>query len=649
MYAGGDIGACTNLHDYPGIDIRSHNGYVVAGPSHLKEDRALKYVEGYYQDSSTLELPPLPAALASYLAQWAPATKPHGADLLSTPSDAATSPEALLGQLRIDKQKKALIRRGFKNSDDRSARTFSLLLDIIGKGHAREEYVPIFFYAPFGISEWPREAGQDNFLRYTVETAEAKIAQGKAAPWCAPYVFVKRGSTFWNRETGENDSLLSFDLAHLKDRTPAQRADKQMPSHIALQEARIPTVQDLAYRPGAGPIFTDGGVSYANTYKEWEGVLPEAYSPEEQAAIDRMQAHFAAMIPEEGPRNVLLDFLALQVQHPERRLDFAFFIHGPEGCGKSYVVHLMKAVLGAGAVTAPKGQVLRERFTDWCCNTQLCIFEEIKIDGPDKHAVFNDFKPYVTNPYVTLRPFAGKQREVVNVVSYGAVSNFSNGVPIEEGDTRWYPIKAVSTDATKADFQALYELTTEYAGAFRKHLLERTIVAIKGSRAPACDYKAELATQNQESLRDHFENVLLDRGQGIGQNAELLSLPWILREWTMVANGPETPLRQALVAKLAYWGWEKVPLFDEKGLRIPQDRVRVKTDTDGDNRHAFYTRDLAALKKRFPGLKAADIRDVVSPTFALPSAPDERYRRGFDAEAEGLPATGLPFQFHTTH
>lgn len=78
------------------------------------------------------------------------------------------------------------------------------------------------------------------------------------------------------------------------------------------------------------------------------------------------------MIPDEQERQILIEWLAFQVQNPGVKIRWSVVLCGKhQQTGKSTIGHFMRKVLGEDNVKSPSNERLHEIYTDWQEQAQL--------------------------------------------------------------------------------------------------------------------------------------------------------------------------------------------------------------------------------------------------------------------------------------
>lgn len=344
--------------------------------------------------------------------------------------------------------------------------------------------------------------------------------------WLEQYVYVQRRECFYSTKTRELLTHKAFDSTYnrhimtKKDRLEGRAAPEHPAVHIALNRFEIPVVADLMYLPGEDEVFSVGGRDFINSYStETVPEVPERLTRDDKWAIDKVRNHFKHLFPHsKRDRKLLLDWLCYIVQ-TGKRVNWAVIVQGAEGDGKSFFFTLMGAVLGSDNVQSIIGEGMKEKYTAWAEGSQFLLVEEVRLHGPDRYAVLNKVKPYITNPAVSIRRMQVNSYLAINTVNYFLTTNHKDGVPVTSEDSRYYPMfsqwqtkKAVDAFklANPLYYTELHEAVQNHAGALRKWMMEVKLSANfdPEQRAPESHNRAEMVYLNKTEEQEAFDEAL---------------------------------------------------------------------------------------------------------------------------------------------
>lgn len=274
-------------------------------------------------------------------------------------------------------------------------------------------------------------------VRKALRGAMPKEGKREVPKWCEGWVFVKRNSGFFNTETGEVLSRQAFDLSH------SEFAPEGKPSELALGTFKLPQVYDYTYIPGEERIVRIGRSLFVNRFNE--NSLPDSTAPttaEQHAAIKTMTDHVAMLFPDTREQELLLDWLAYNVQFPSEKVTWGVLIQSVDGAGKSWFASLLGAIMGSDNVRSVPGESLKETFTSWAEGRKFIVIEEVRLHGNNKFEVLDKLKPYVANPTAPIRRMQTDGYEIINVASYLLFTNYTDALPITGNDRRYCVLMA---------------------------------------------------------------------------------------------------------------------------------------------------------------------------------------------------------------
>lgn len=356
--------------------------------------------------------------------------------------------------------------------------------------------------------------------------------------WLEDFVYCQIDETFYSTKTHQSLARRSFDdtygryMMTKKDRLEGRSHPEHTASQVALHRYQIPTVANRMYLPNGKGIFSINGLDYVNSYNIC-GIpeLPSTLNERQREAIDRVLRHFEHLIINERDRKLLLSYFAYIVQ-TGKRINWVPVIQGVEGDGKSFFFFMMQAAIGAANATTIGGNALSETNTAWAEGAQFCLIEEIRLNGKDRYDVINKIKPYITNSIVQIRRMRTDWYLIINTMNYLMTTNYKDGIPIHESDTRYFPIfsRWQSGDALREFnesnpdyFNDLYDAIDE-PGAIRKMFMEYALHpefnAVKRAPVSASREEMRLLTQSDEdealelalasSTNPSFSRIFLD-------------------------------------------------------------------------------------------------------------------------------------------
>ncbi len=270
----------------------------------------------------------------------------------------------------------------------------------------------------------------------------------------------------------------------------------------AVWKSRIPIrkFERLIYLPEA-PEFERGGKS--GIYNIWRKSGVEARLGDVKPFLD----HMAFLFPNEGDRDLVLDYLALLTQKPAQKIHFALLVRGSQGTGKSWIGNLMEKIIGRPNVVRPSNDEVVSRWTHWMEGAQLAIVEELMTLG--RLEVANRLKPVITDPMIRIEEKNCSLYSIPNHLNFICFTNHEDALKIEHGDRRWLVVFSPAVKKEAAYYERLFGYLAEGGAAFVKHwLLQRRIVLNGHGVAPATSGKETMRRMSMGDAEAHLLDLL---------------------------------------------------------------------------------------------------------------------------------------------
>jgi hypothetical protein len=398
------------------------------------------------------------------------------------------------------------------------------------------------------------------------------------------YVFMSSESKFVHRETKELMGKEAFNIVH-GHQTPNDEDGRPLAaSQYCI--GRIEVVNKSMYFPKAASIFNHDGVMYLNEYRPSPLVSVEPVTD----LVDRVKAHIAHILPDEHEQELVINYLAHNVQHVGKKIQWAIILQGVQGDGKSFISEMMQHVLSIGNVRILSPQTLESSsFTGWATGQCMTFIEEMKVGGGARYDVINHMKPYITNDVIEVVRKGKDPMTAVNTTNYMAFTNFKDAMPLDDSDRRycvlasqWQSKAAIEAfnNANPSYYSDLYEALRENAGEIKWWLenveIPEWFYATK--RAPETNAKRLMIQDSMPmgmqlviDALDDFEDEVME-----GDELNISALQRVADENSNLdVKYRDFPKTSALSKFLGNLGWEK------------SDRRRPKNDPHG-NKVTFY-------------------------------------------------------------
>ena len=388
--------------------------------------------------------------------------------------------------------------------------------------------------------------------------------------WCEGYVYVTDSDEFFHLDSDERLSMQAFNAKYNRYLPePDEGEFRKSASWVALEDVAINTVTRCVYLPWAQDVFELDGVQCANLFRP--SSLPETakhFTKEGRKAIDLVMKHLKLLTGDRKEvMEVLLSWMAHNVQKPGVKIRWAPLIKGVEGDGKTLIGRVMAAVLGPSNVKDISPKVLGTDFTGWAQGACIGVLEEIKLTGHNRYDILNALKPYVTNNSVPIHAKGADEYNVINTMNYIAFTNHSDALPLSDTDRRWFIVFTpflLSSDLQAAVgdvgayFDELYEAIEKHRSELRKWLIEMPIAGSfkPNGSAPLTQEKQSMIALSVSPDEEAVKAALEVGGPGVTES--VICTAYLKRAIRDI--DPELDLKAFSIPKvLTKMGWVKVP------------------------------------------------------------------------------------------
>lgn len=245
------------------------------------------------------------------------------------------------------------------------------------------------------------------------------------------YVFMTSSAEYMNRTNKSVMGPRAFDVKYTRQ-TPLDLDDN--PQHATLYTMdKIECVEAAMYAPMFGEIFNYAGLDYLNSYAPTT-LIPSKGNGE---IVKRLIGHIAHLLPNVREQEIVINYLAHNVQRPGVKLQWGIVLQGVQGDGKTLLSELMQLVMGINNVRLLNVQTLESNFSAWAAGQCMTFIEELKLDNFRKYEILNNLKPYISNQVVEVTAKGKDPRVMLNTTNYFALTNFKDALPIDDKDRRY--------------------------------------------------------------------------------------------------------------------------------------------------------------------------------------------------------------------
>lgn len=188
-------------------------------------------------------------------------------------------------------------------------------------------------------------------------------------------------------------------------------------------------------------------------------------------------------------------WLAWPLQHPGRRVKYAYVVHGGQGTGKSmFFEQLMMKIYGVEHSIQIGQNELESKYTGWLSKKMFVVCNEVSTFANERKATKNKLKSLITDDLFTIEEKFMPIRMEENHAHFVFLSNEMQPV-VPESDDRRYAIIEFDTKMNASYYESLArEIHTGGAEAFYHYLLNYDMNGWDGGSAkpPATKAKDEL-------------------------------------------------------------------------------------------------------------------------------------------------------------
>lgn len=350
----------------------------------------------------------------------------------------------------------------------------------------------------------------------------------------------------------------------------------------------LPRVDGYGYKPGAARLFrTSSYQLLANTWREWDaGTNSLLWTEREERDVAMWRDHIQWLVGEDEAK-LLLQFLAWPIQRPTQRVRWCYAVLGPEGTGKSMLVHCMlREALGSGNVSiVGPSDLASAQYNSWMNGGVVGCIDELHVDTDTRHefAIVNALKPALTDGVLRIN---GKYRvsvELDNVTTWFATSNFVVPFRIQgEAGRRWYfaRTRVQSGDQLTAQlggpqrrdrhFALLAQAARRSRDAIRGWLMSVDISDFPANRAPDCAHMLGMLESSADPMTKHLDAALEGDDQFI--NARVVGSKYLMAKLLGMDTAELRFSERVLARKLLERGYNLAvqhndPWYGKKGNR----------------------------------------------------------------------------------
>lgn len=353
-------------------------------------------------------------------------------------------------------------------------------------------------------------------VRAMLRAPVAGTGGGSGPDWLAPWVYVTGSDTFFHTQTKRTVTPRGFDVLNSPQMPLSQDGvRRERAADFATNVWMIDTVAEVIYAPGQPPVFDMLGRRWANRFDPRS--QPEAKAGD-GAAIRLVEQHLKRLFPDQRERELIVSWLAYQVQRTGSKVRWAPYVFGAPGAGKTFLAELLALVLGAPNVNVLSGSVLLSDFNGWAEGAAVTVIEEVYQAG-HLFETEEKLKAPIANNTVSVHRKGRDSYPAPNFTNYLLLSNHPDGMPVRKGDRRFFFLRAAVTAeqakalAEEGYFDTLFDACRAAPGELRQWLLELPLHREfdPEGRAPDTAIKDQVIEMTKSDMEVSLEELLQDR------------------------------------------------------------------------------------------------------------------------------------------
>lgn len=284
------------------------------------------------------------------------------------------------------------------------------------------------------------------------------------------------------------------------------------------------SVAGLIYTPSSGKtgsrIVKDLGDEYLNTFR-----MPEFPRPEDgtREHLGVFFDHMEYLFPDSNEREWFIDWMALNIQHPENRCKVTPLHIAPHhGLGRGWIVELMSKLLGQwNCKKAKMTQVSGgSQYNGYMYKSLLCCIEEVHESGK-RFEISDNIRDILTENFLDINLKYGFNGTVQVFTNFFFMSNNIDALAIDDKDRR---INVFLCDAEpredvyydqlykwskgRANGAGGYEVPNENICALWWYLMERDLGKLQWKRSMKSASRTEMIKNSQSDVEEAFLDFL---------------------------------------------------------------------------------------------------------------------------------------------
>jgi hypothetical protein len=288
---------------------------------------------------------------------------------------------------------------------------------------------------------------------------------------------------------------------------------KWAPVHQAWQIDRDrKSAQGVRYDPSKPFFFQDEHHDRLHWINEF--YMPEF--TEAQADTQVFRDHMEYLFPIEREREWFIDWMAFNLQYPDRRCKVTpLHVSIPHGTGRGWVVELMGKLLGQWNCTKAKmntlcGEGAGGGFQDFLDKSLFCAVEEVR-EGKRRYGISDKTRDILTENYLEVNVKFGSKKTQKVFTNFLFMSNHPDALVLTDQDRRVNVLSGPDKAMDRHYYLRLYEwLETDGVAALNAELLARDLSDFDWQHSMRTASRARMIENNRTETETLFHELMAD-------------------------------------------------------------------------------------------------------------------------------------------
>lgn len=405
-------------------------------------------------------------------------------------------------------------------------------------------------------------------------------ASAETSEMLRDWVYLEQSERFVNLRDGRELSSKSFDMIYAADVpvSPDEDYPKAASRFFSLSEGRMVYAQmyvPAMWRDDAGgQFFEHERKHYLNSY-EGSGVPATSEGWREREHWRVIHDHVHKLMGSAHEADLMIQWMAHNVQKPGTKILWAPVVYGPQGSGKTTIERIMSAAMGQANVRTISMDEVYSTFTSWAEGACVRFIEEIRVIGHSRHDLMNKLKPYITNERIKIVKKGQDGMDALNTQNYACFTNFGDAIPIDSEDRRYGVFSTAARTREdvvamfdKAYWERLYGVINSHPGDVRAWLMSIDLEGFDPIAAPPMT-RAKLDMIEATRSDDVINMEMVIEAGGLGVSCDVVSQSHV--NGALRASGFSSLMGRRLRKCLDELGFVQVPWvvkFDGKTCRM---------------------------------------------------------------------------------